>query len=135
MDSTNKVIPLTDGMSALVSPEDYDRMMRYKWRAVKAGRAYYAKTTVGVGAKKCDLSMHRLVAGTPFGMVCHHKNRNSLDNTFDNLCNMSRQDHDMLHKNDTLTIKFSDRPHPSPSELLSQPKTNFLTTKVKNPNF
>ena len=131
MDSTNKVIELTDGMSALVSTEDYDRLMRFKWRAVKHGRAYYAKATVGKGMRQCDLSMHRMVNQTPFGLVCHHKNRNSLDNTYNNLTNMTRQDHDMLHRNDTLTVKFSDRPHLSPGELLESDKTNFLLPDSK----
>ncbi len=135
MASTTKTILLTDDMTAILDAYDYARLYRYKWRAVKHGRAYYAKTTVGVGVKQCDLSMHRMVAHTPFGMVCHHKNRNSLDNRLANLTNMTRQDHDMLHRNDTLTVKFSDGPHASPGELLESPKTNFLATKVKNPNF
>lgn len=135
MASTTKLIPLGDDKIALLDAYDYARLSRYKWRAVKSRRAYYAKTTVGVGIKQCDLSMHRMVAHTPFGMVCHHRNRNSLDNRLSNLTNMTRQDHDMLHKNDTLTIKFSDKVHASPAELLSQPKTNFLATNQKNPNF
>lgn len=135
MASTNKTIDLGNGMTAILNAFDYAHLYRYSWRAVKHGRAYYAKTTVGKGVKRCDLSMHRMVAHTPFGMVCHHRNRNSLDNRLENLINMTRQDHDMLHKNNSLCIKFADRPHPSPSELLSQPKTNFLATEVKNPNF
>ncbi len=134
MDSTHKLIPLDDLHIAIVDGYDYQWLMRYKWRAVKSRRAYYAKTTVGVGLKQCDLSMHRLVAKTPFGMVCHHKNRNSLDNRWANLTNMTRQDHDMLHRNDTLTVKFSDRPHLSPGELLESDKTNFIAYKAKNAN-
>ncbi|MEE9367071.1 MAG: HNH endonuclease [Dehalococcoidales bacterium] len=135
MASTPKTIDLGNGHTAILDAYDYARLYRYAWRAVKHGRALYAKTTVGKGIKQCDLSMHRMVAHTPFGLVCHHRNRNSLDNRLDNLTNMTRQDHDMLHKNDTLCIKFSDGVHPSPSELLSQPKTNFFATKAKNPNF
>jgi len=49
--------------------------------------------------------MHRFIARTPFGDVCHHINGDSLDNRFENLKNMGKQDHTMLERNNRIRIK------------------------------
>lgn len=105
-------IPLTGGKVAFVDPCDYAGLMKYSWRAVKSGKCFYAKTTVGTGDKQVDLSMHRLIAGTKRGEVTHHRNRNSLDNRRANLLNMTRYDHETLHRRDTVIIKFDETYQP-----------------------
>lgn len=105
-ESEPKVIPLGSLKSAIVDSEEFERLSHYHWRAVKAHRNFYAKTTVGKPGNQADLSMHRLVAHTPFGQVCHHRNRNSLDNRRANLLNLDRYDHELLHRNNSLLIQY-----------------------------
>jgi len=54
--------------------------------------------------------MHRFVAQTPFGMVCHHKNGNPLDNRQANLANQSKLEHKLYHRNNNLLRKFELTP-------------------------
>lgn len=76
-------IPLTKGYSAIVSPEDYERLSKYKWcasvRGHKTKRAY-ARTRINGKA----VEMHRLVhdAGP---LWVDHINGDSLDNRRENL--------------------------------------------------
>jgi len=102
------MIPLNDGKTAIIDTEDIPRIKNYKWRAVKASRLWYVKTTVGSGKKKVDLSLHRMIARTPANEVCHHKNRNSMDNRKINLDNMDKKAHSALHKMNNLIVKFAD---------------------------
>ena len=55
--------------------------------------------------------MHRLIAKTHYDMICHHRNRNSLDNRRANLVNMPKDDHHRLHGNDNLIVKYADPQH------------------------
>jgi len=103
-----RIIELTNDKVCIVDADLYDGLMRYKWRAVKSHRCWYAKTTVGKGADQCDISMHRLIAQTPRGLQCHHRNRNSLDNRRANLLNMTRRNHESLHRNNNVLVKFSE---------------------------
>lgn len=108
--SEPKCIPLGISHVAIVDAELYDDLMHYRWRAVRYQRLYYARALTDPDRKKVGISMHRLIARTPGNMVCHHRNRNSLDNRRDNLVNLSRKDHELLHKNNTLQVKFSNDP-------------------------
>jgi hypothetical protein len=81
---TFRRIPLTRGEYAIVDPEDYPRLSRYKWHAVKckAARTYYAKRARPRGCRKSDFAhlMHRYIIKVPPGMVIDHINHNGLDN-------------------------------------------------------
>lgn len=99
-------IHLQDGKRVMVDTEDLTGLTKYKWRAVKASRLHYAKTTVGKPPHQVDLSMHRLIARTPKNQVCHHKNRNSLDNRRCNLENMDPKEHELFHQHNNLIVKF-----------------------------
>lgn len=103
-----RTIELTNDKVCIVDADLYEGLMHYKWRAVKSHRCWYAKTTVGHGDNQCDLSMHRLIAQTPRSQQCHHRNRNSLDNRRANLLNMTRRNHESLHRNNNLLVKFSE---------------------------
>jgi hypothetical protein len=72
-------IILSNGQTALVSPEDYDRLNRYAW--AMGGNGYAVARVDGV-----TTYMHHLVLpDVPSGMVRDHINRNRLDNRRENL--------------------------------------------------
>jgi hypothetical protein len=80
-------IPLTQGKYAIVDPDDYRWLSKYKWYA--AGRregSYYAVRTVKTkkGSKR-RLHMHRQILRVPDDMFVDHIDRNSLDNRKANL--------------------------------------------------
>jgi hypothetical protein len=80
-------IPLTKGKFAIVDPEDYDRLNRYKWHLSKGRstyyvqRSFYRKKTKDSGT----IGMHRDVLRVPDGFCVDHINRNALDNRKANL--------------------------------------------------
>ena len=82
-------IPLTRGKYAIVDPQDYTRLSRHKWHAVKhkAARTWYAKRTRPRSADKSCFAhlMHRCIIKVPPGMVIDHINHNGLDNRRANL--------------------------------------------------
>lgn len=84
-------IPLSKGMVALVSDEDYDRVSQFKWYASleSRGTKWYAVRKVTINGKRVKIRMHRFVAGLPPGeedkRVVDHKDHNSLNNQRENL--------------------------------------------------
>lgn len=104
------LIPLTQGKIAIVSAYRLPALLKFSWRAVQHGRLWYAKTTIVKNGRQIDISMHRFIARTPWGQVCHHDNRNSLDNRDENLKNMTKKAHDLLHTLDSILIKFEPVP-------------------------
>ncbi|MBN2271732.1 MAG: HNH endonuclease [Sedimentisphaerales bacterium] len=79
--SKYRVIPLTQGKFAVVDAEDYDRLCGRKWHAAKNGGQFYAQRY----EKRRNIAMHREILDIPPGMVCDHKNHNTLDNRKGNL--------------------------------------------------
>jgi len=114
---------LTHQKTAFIDAEDFDRIRNHTWRAVQAHRCWYAKTTVGSPPRQVDLSMHRMIAKTQRPQVCHHLNRNSLDNRKANLRNMDKFDHQLLHLTDNITIKFADKTSEKPADTQNAPPT------------
>lgn len=80
-------IPLTKGQYAIVDPEDYERLSKYKWQAKKDGRSFYAVRSEPrkKGRKRKSISMHRMVLPVPEGLYVDHINHNGLDNRKANL--------------------------------------------------
>lgn len=105
-DSGPKVIKLDDEHSAIVDAALFTFLQAYKWRAVRLHKSWYARIDRQCLSRRFSVSMHRLIANTPSGMICHHRNRNSLDNRRANLCNMTKGDHEKLHMDDNLLIKY-----------------------------
>ena len=99
-------IPLNDGFVAIIDQVDLELVSRFKWHVVKYHRSYYARSTIRQDGKAHSVSMHRLLGKTPAAQICHHRNRNTLDNRRSNLLNMSKKEHHFLHLNDTLVIKY-----------------------------
>ncbi|MBN2138489.1 MAG: HNH endonuclease [Sedimentisphaerales bacterium] len=80
-------IPLTKGKYAIVDPEDYDALMRYKWHTTKNGLTFYAKRNPRLGKKRKapPIYMHRYILKPPPLLVVDHINFDGLDNRKANL--------------------------------------------------
>ena len=81
-------IPLTQDRFAIVDPQDYPRLSRYKWRLcrTKGKNVLYAERSVRLpGGRYSRLLMHRQLIKAPEGYVIDHINGNGLDNRRANL--------------------------------------------------
>jgi hypothetical protein len=79
-------IPLSQGKFAIVDPEDYPRISKYKWHICKNGNIFYARRKVARKKKgKTIISMHQEIIKVPEGFVADHINHNGLDNRKSNL--------------------------------------------------
>ena len=95
----HKRIPLTQGKFALVSPEDFEYLSRFKWNSyLSANDRWYAVRSMYLGyekgkTKQVSIRMHREVVMLKPGdkLEVDHINHNSLDNRRENLrvCNRS----------------------------------------------
>lgn len=90
-------IPLNNGMVALVDPGWFDILIGLRWYAKKSFKCWYACRKIEIFKRAYIVRMHRIIANTPTGMICHHINHDSLDNRFHNLRNMTLFDHTKLH--------------------------------------
>lgn len=77
----SRLIPLTQGKSALVDDNDFDWLMQWKWTAQKTDHTFYAMRQ----DKGRLILMHRLINNTPEGMITDHRDRNGLNNQRGNL--------------------------------------------------
>lgn len=78
-------IPLTKGKVALVSDEDYEWLMKWKWIASKAYNNWYAKRWDYKNGKQ-QIKMHREILGvTDPSVLVDHKDSDGLNNQRDNL--------------------------------------------------
>lgn len=81
-------IPLTRGMVALVDKEDYEKLSKHKWQAVKStgGRdRFYVTRSITINGKRQAVRMHRSIMNAPQGMDVDHIDGNVLNNTRKNL--------------------------------------------------
>jgi hypothetical protein len=88
-------IPLTDGISALVDDDDYERLSQYEWKAARGqhGNLYARRIEVIVtpgGRKKTQFRKMQRDVLDPEKTVaewirCGHRNRDTLDNQRANL--------------------------------------------------
>jgi hypothetical protein len=79
-------IPLTQGKFAIVDPEDYGHLAKFKWHVCKSGNTFYARRKVAHKKnKKTIIYMHRQTIKAPEGFVADHINHNGLDNRKANL--------------------------------------------------
>ena len=87
-----KIISLTRGLQTIVDDEDYDFLMQWKWRALKAKRkkttqVWYAYRTTSRPNRK-SVYMHREVmirSGIENPQQCDHEDSNGLNNQRKNL--------------------------------------------------
>src|SRR4030042_4625468 len=78
-------IKLTRGKYAIVDAEDFERLNKYKWQAVKIGNCFYAKRSRRDKNKIRAVQMHREIMRPPKELLIDHKNHNGLDNRKANL--------------------------------------------------
>lgn len=90
-------IPLQEGFETFVDPDWFDYLLRFHWYAKQSFVCWYACRKVIEAGRIFFIRMHRVVANTPYDLVCHHINHNSLDNRRANLLNMSWFEHAKLH--------------------------------------
>jgi len=85
-------IPLTRGMYAIVDSDDYWRLSRYKWLALRGQSTFYATRTIYPGKKQKPrtIFMHREIVKAGDDQVCDHINHKGLDNRKANLRLASR---------------------------------------------
>ena len=100
------IIQTTNGINFIVDDSRFRWLNNFTWSAVKRRRAWYAHTWVGHPHNMRRAWMHRIVAKTPSGMVCHHKNRDSQDNRLENLENLTKKAHDLLHRDNGVIVQF-----------------------------
>lgn len=92
-----KEIPLTQGKTALVDDADFERLNAFKWYAAKNGNTFYAVRKQPVKlpdgrTRQETIFMHHEVIGKPQrGYVTDHGDRNGLNNTRENLENVTIQ--------------------------------------------
>lgn len=77
-----KEIQLINGGVTLVSDEDYEYLMNWKWRRIDSTSTSYV---VRRGANTHRVHMHRVIMKPPSDMVVDHINGNGLDNRRENL--------------------------------------------------
>lgn len=92
-----KEIPLSRGMVARVSPDDYARLSIYKWcvcfegSSLKPYAVRFEREKAPHWKKKRKIKMHREVLRLPrtfepvFGLVGHHDDGDGLNNVQENL--------------------------------------------------
>ena len=80
-------IPVTLGQYAIVDPEDYERINKYKWNAYRGYSSYYSKRKIynRKNGSERTIYMHRYIMNAPEEMVVDHINHNGLDNRKVNL--------------------------------------------------
>ena len=79
-------IPLTQGKYALVDPEDFERLNKYKWHAIKSKNTFYASRTIRLGKNKLkNIKMHREILDPPDHLYVDHINHHGFDNRKANL--------------------------------------------------
>lgn len=80
-------IPLTQGRFAIVDPEDYQCLAKYKWHLSKSPTGSYAARWERIrgGGPRKKIWMHRQVIDVPEHLLCDHINGNGLDNRKANL--------------------------------------------------
>ncbi len=80
-------VPLTKGKFAIVDPDDYVWLRKFRWYAYKSGATYYTRRTAYVweNSKTSSIAMHRMIMNAPDNLLIDHINHNGLDNRKANL--------------------------------------------------
>ncbi|MHC4636896.1 MAG: HNH endonuclease [Planctomycetota bacterium] len=82
---TFRRIPLSRDKFAIVDPEDFDKLIKYKWNFCDHKGLRYAKRWQKRKPRGTNIPMHRQIIGVPDGMCVDHINHNGLDNRKANL--------------------------------------------------
>jgi hypothetical protein len=81
-----KKIPLSQGLFAIVDDEDYERVSKYKWFALKDKHTFYAIRSIRKNGRQSKQKMHRLILKMRNSKILiDHINKNGIDNRKKNL--------------------------------------------------
>lgn len=82
-------IPLTQGKIALVDPEDYERVIAFKWHAARristSTERWYAAHSTYTDKKRSAILLHRFLLSLQGKEDVDHRNGDGLDNRRENL--------------------------------------------------
>lgn len=78
-------IDLTQGQSVYVDEEDFRSLNKYKWRAQRAGKTFYAVREVRRDKKRFSEYMHRRIMSFPTDKEVDHIDGDGLNNRRSNL--------------------------------------------------
>jgi len=79
-------IPLTQGKYAIIDPEDFGRLNKHKWHAIKSKNTFYASRSIHLGKNKTKhIKMHREILDPPDHLFVDHINHHGYDNRKANL--------------------------------------------------
>ena len=104
-DPAAMTLELNDGHTVIFDADQAHLVNGFVWVAYKRHRSWYAGCRQRKGSKVHIVWMHRVLAATPFGLICHHRNRNTMDNRRKNFLNMPCRQHQLLHQNNSLQVK------------------------------
>lgn len=76
-----KTIPVSQGRTAFVDDEDFERVSQHKWSLVKSphDRTEYAHRSIKVNGKWRHISLHRFIMNPPSGVKIDHKDGHGLN--------------------------------------------------------
>lgn len=102
-----KLIPLSQGKSAIIDAEDFNYLNQWKWR-YNNGYAVRGVYLGKIDGKRKDktIYMHRLVNNTPKSLITDHINMDRLDNRKANLRNCTRIQNNRNTKSKGGTSKY-----------------------------
>src|SRR5262245_33220257 len=79
-------IPLPDSLTAWVSPEDWRRVMRHKWCALRRhGHPRYAQANIKIGDRWTRVLLHRFILNVASNELIDHKDKDGFNCVRDNL--------------------------------------------------
>ena len=102
-------IPLTQGKYAIVDQDDFERLNKHKWCAVKSCNTFYAGRTIYVGKKNISIMMHRQILHPPGHLFVDHINHNGLDNRKANLrlATCAQNNYNTIHFRKSQSSKYT----------------------------
>jgi hypothetical protein len=89
-----KEIPLTQGYTAIVDDDDFEKFGKFKWFAKFGGRGGqpYAARSVRVNGTYKTIRLHRAIMGDPEGMDVDHNDRKTMNNRKSNLTILTHEE-------------------------------------------
>lgn len=86
-------IPTSKGIDFIVDFDDWERQIRFHWRAKKKKGSWYAYRRFKRAGKTYEIALHRIIARSRPDEEPHHENHNSQDNRKINLKNVPHDKH------------------------------------------